>query len=251
MRPGATARVAITSSIALLAAGLFAVVLRADPFAAPSTPKDAALRVDIVDPADGSRLPWQSQASYSVVISYDGKSTRYGDIPATDVVLTAIYAADLGKVAPAQPDSLPQGLVEISRSNCMGCHDFAARAVGPSYAAIGKRYPEAASAAQLADHIRNGSAGAWGTTRMPPHPDLTSQQAADIARWIIEHANDAGVAYHVGKDGSFRMSAPTDPGPNAGLVLTATYTGPLKAGDTRAAAGRSRIVVRGAPSDGR
>jgi cytochrome c len=250
MRPGATARLAVTSSIALLSAGLFAVVLRADPFAAPSAPKSPALRVDIADPAEGSRLPWQSQASYSVVVSYDGKSTRYGDIPATDVVLTAAYAADIGKVAPAQPDALPQGLVEISQSNCMGCHDFQAKSVGPSYAAIGKRYPEASSVALLADHIRNGSAGAWGTTRMPPHPNLTNQQAADIARWIIEHASDPGVSYHVGKEGSFQMSAPATAGPNAGVVLTATYTGPLKPGDTRAAAGRSRIVVQGAPAEG-
>lgn len=249
-RPGVAARVAMTSSIALLSAGLFAVMLRADGVVVPATSKDRALRVDIVDPAEGSRLPWQSQASYSVVVSYDGKSTRYGDIPATDVVLTAAYAADVAKIAPAQPDTLPQGLVEISQSNCMGCHDFAAKAVGPSYAAIGKRYPDASSAALLADHIRNGSAGAWGTTRMPPHPDLTGQQAADIARWIIEHASDPGVAYHVGKEGSFQMSAPATPGPNAGLVLTATYTGPLKPGDTRAAAGHSRIVIQGAPTDG-
>jgi cytochrome c len=186
-----------------------------------------------------------------VNVSYDGKATRYGDIPPTDVILRVAYTPDVDKAATAQSDALPQGLVEISRSNCTGCHDFAAKAVGPSYADIGKRYPVPSSIALLADHIRNGSAGMWGSTRMPPHPDLTSQQAADIARWIIEHADDPGVAYHVGKDGSFRMSAPDGAGPKAGMILTATYTGPLKEGDTRTAAGRSRIVVQGAPAGGR
>jgi hypothetical protein len=41
------------------------------------------------------------------------------------------------------------------------------------------------------------------------------------------------------------MTAVGKPGPDSGVVLSAFYTGPLKAGDSRAAAGRTMVVIRG------
>lgn len=236
-------------SIAGLAAALLAFVLHAENVGAQANSKNAALQVDITSPADRSRLRWQGQGSYSVAVSYDGKSTKYGDIPSSQIVVTATYLPDVNKMPPPTGgDALPPGLVAMTQSNCTGCHDFSLKAVGPSFAAIGKRYPDVSSVALLADHIRNGSAGSWGTTRMPPHPDLDQTQATEMARWIVDHANEIGVRHYVGKDGSFRMEAPAEPGRHAGMMLTATYTGPLKPGDTRhPAAGRSAVVVEGAP----
>lgn len=249
---GTAAPKAIAASAFILTGALLAVVLHAQGPGTPPDRKGPALQVDITDPADGSRLPWHAQGSYSVTVSYDGKSTRYGDIAPNQVVVTATYVPDTGKAPPPDGgEALPQGLVAMAQSNCMGCHDFAAKAVGPSFAEIAARYT-AASVAMLADHIRNGSAGTWGTTRMPPHPDLDAAQAADMARWIVDHANDPAVRYHVGKDGMFRMEAPAAPGQHAGVMLTATYAGPLKPGDTRRpAGGRSTVIVQGAPGDGR
>jgi cytochrome c len=206
-----------------------------------------APQVAITNPADRSRVPWQAQGSYSVAVSYDGRSTRYGDIPSNHVLVAATYLPDVDKV-PALKDAEvpPAGLIAMTQSNCMGCHDFTTTAVGPSFAAIGKHYPDASSIGTLADHIRTGSAGTWGTTRMPPHPDLDSAQASAMARWIVEHANDPAVRYHVGADGMFRMEAPAVPGPRAGIMLTAAYTGPLKPGDSRhTEGGRNTVILEG------
>lgn len=119
----------------------------------------------ITSPADRGCLPWQAQRSHSVTVSYDGKSIKYGDIPSNQVIVTAVYMPDVDKAGLRR--GFPPGLVAMTQSNCIWCHDFAAPAVGPSFAAIGKRYA-ATFTTTLADHICNGSAGTWGTTRMPP-----------------------------------------------------------------------------------
>lgn len=230
-------------SIAALSASSFAVLLHA----APATP--SGLTVDITSPADRSRLPWDAQAPYAVIVSYDGKSTKYDEIPADAVVLRATSLTDADAPSARNAGPLAEGVARISRSNCMGCHDFAANSAGPSFAAIGKRYAgQANAAATLADHIRNGSSGAWGGGAMPPHPDLSPAAATAIAQWILTHGNDPAVRYSIGKSGSFRMTTPAKPGPRAGVVLSAFYTGPLKPSDTGKAAGRNTVIVYGSGS---
>jgi len=229
-------------SVAALSASSFAFLLHAEPPASGQ-----ALRVDITSPADRAGQRWQAQVPYEVTVSYDGKSTKFGELPANDVVLQAAYAANAATAKGG--GAVPQALVDISQSNCMGCHDFEANAAAPSFAAIGKRYAhQADAAALLAGHIRNGESGAWGMGAMPRHPGMSAEQATGIAQWIVTHGSDPALHYSIGKSGSFRMTAPGRPAPHAGMVLTAFYTGPLKPGDTRRpAAGRSTIVVPGAP----
>ena len=202
--------------------------------------RSAALHDVLVD-----RFP--AQAPYAVTAVHDGKSTKYGELPAKNVVVRATYVADTAKVGAPAP--LDEGIVQISQSNCMGCHDFAASSSGPSFAAIAKRYTGHADAAtMLAGHIRSGSSGAWGGASMPPHPDMSTAQATAVAQWIVAHGNDAAVRYSIGKTGSFRMTAPGQPDPQAGMVLSAFYTGPLKPGDSRKPKGRTVVVVRGSGS---
>ncbi|TPG15198.1 hypothetical protein EAH87_15765 [Sphingomonas koreensis] len=223
-------------SIAALSAVSFAFLVQAAP--APG------VRVDITSPADHGSVAWNTQAPYAVTATHDGKSTKYGELPANAVVLRASYVADTTK--PGTAAAIDEGVVQISQSNCMGCHDFAASSGGPSFAAIAKRYAgRGGAAATLAGHIRGGSSGAWGSGAMPPHPDLAPAQATAIAQWIVAHGNDPAVHYSVGKSGSFRMTAPGKPGPRAGVVLSAFYTGPLKPGEPRAAVGRDTVIVSG------
>lgn len=231
-------------SIAAIAASSFAFLLHAAP-PAPAT----GLSVDITSPADRSHAAWNAQTPYAAVVSYDGKSTKYGELPANAVVLRATYVADADAPSTRNVAPLSEGIAQISQSNCMGCHDFTASSAGPSFAAIAKHYAgNAAAVATLADHIRNGSSGAWGGGAMPPHPDMSAAQATAIAQWIVAHGNDPAVSYVIGKSGSFRMTAPAKPGPHAGMVVSAFYTGPLKEGDTRIATGRDTVIVYGSGS---
>ncbi len=221
-------------------AGLSLAALAAAP--APNGPT-----VDITAPAASSHAAWQSQVPYAVNVSYAGKSTKFGEIPSNAIVLRASYAANAD--VPPHPAPLAEGVAEISRSNCTGCHDFNSSSAGPSFAAISSRYAgKSTEVALLADHIRSGSHGSWGAGRMPPHPDMSAAQATAIARWIVSSGNDSSVQYSIGKSGSVRMAAPSKPAPRAGLILSAFYTGPLAPGDNRnPATGRNSIVVHGGP----
>lgn len=226
-------------SLAAVSTFSFAVLLQAAPAA-------KGVKVDITSPAEGSRHAWNSQVPYAVTASYDGKSTKFGELPANDVVLRAAYVANVDAPSADGASALPDAIVQISQSNCTGCHDFNASSAGPSFAAIGKRYSgNANSVAMLAAHIRNGSTGAWGGGTMPPHPDISPAHASAIAQWIVAHGNDPAVQYSIGKSGSLRMTAVGKPGPDSGVVLSAFYTGRLNAGDSRAAAGRTMVVVHG------
>jgi cytochrome c551/c552 len=234
------------ASVAILTVFCFSM----DGKSRASTPAMArptpSLKLDIASPADGSHRPWQGQVGYSVTASYDGKSTRFGEIRPNDVVMEARFLPNVATASQVGRD-LPEALVTMSQSNCAGCHDFFARGAGPSYAAIGARYAGKPLAAKtLALRITNGSSGAWGGGVMPPHPDLTAAQARNVADWIIGHSNDVAVHYYIGNTGSFRMIPGGQLGPRAGIVATAFYTGALKPGDTRRSAeGKDRAVILG------
>src|SRR4051812_14630527 len=139
-------------AIAAISASSFAFLLSA----APST-AERGLRVDITSPADGSHQPWNRQVLYAVTATYDGKSTKFGELPANEVVLRAAYVADGDAPSARRASGLPEALVQISQSACTGCHDFVASSAAPSFAAISQRYVgKANAAAVLAGHIMNG-----------------------------------------------------------------------------------------------
>ncbi|HEX3659917.1 MAG TPA: c-type cytochrome [Acidobacteriaceae bacterium] len=208
---------------------------------------DGAPLVKVTAPADNSTYSWKSLVNYSIVVSYLGKSTQYQEIPSNQVLLKATYVADLSTHAPAAAVATPDGLLDIVRSNCLGCHEFKAKAMGPSFAAIAQRYPDNPAAIDtLSRYIRAGSTGVWGPGSMPPHPEFTEDQLHAIVLWILKEAASPNVNYYVGTEGAIRMEAPVAPAPRAGLILTASYTAVAPdAGPEKAPFGMATVIVRG------
>ena len=202
--------------------------------------------VRIIAPAANSSETWNSLVNYSVVVSYRGKSTQYEEIPAGQVLLKTTYVADVSRSA-ERATSTPDGLLDIIRSNCMGCHEFKARAMGPSFAAIAERYPDSqASIDTLSRYIRRGSTGVWGAASMTPHAEFSDEQLRDMALWIVKNAADPNVNYYVGTDGAFRMQAPAAAGPKSGMILTASYTSPDPPTEpSEARYGEATVILRG------
>jgi cytochrome c len=127
--------------------------------------------VKITVPRNNSTYQWKSLVNYGIVVSYQGKTTQYQEIPLNEVLLKTTYVPDLStiadKPAPATAHT-PAGLMDITRSKCLGCHAFKAKAMGPSFAAVGQRYPDSQAAIDtLSQHIRKGSTGLWGQESMP------------------------------------------------------------------------------------
>jgi cytochrome c len=206
--------------------------------------------VKITAPRNNSTYRWNSLVNYSIVVSYQGKSTQYQEIPANEVLLKTTYVPDVSTIAgkPAPPAArTPAGLLDITNSKCLGCHAFKAKAMGPSFAAVGQRYPESQVAIDtLSQHIRKGSTGLWGQERMPSQTELTEDQLHAIVLWIMKDAANPNVNYYVGTEGTFRMEAAGTPDSKAGIILTARYTGPaLTANPEQAPYGEDTVILEG------
>jgi S-disulfanyl-L-cysteine oxidoreductase SoxD len=108
--------------------------------------------------------------------------------PAATVVAAAPAApASSAPAAPAAPAVDVAALAK--KSNCLICHQQAAKAVGPSWNDISKKYKgDAGAVAMLAAKIKNGGAGNWGPVPMPPHPALKDNELTALARWAIDGA---------------------------------------------------------------
>ena len=101
----------------------------------------------------------------------------------------------------------------VKENDCSSCHAADRELVGPSYAAIAKRYAsQPAAATKLSARIREGGSGSWGDVAMTPHPDLTDAQAQQMLAWIL----------------TVKGAQPSAP-----KVASKTYTYKLKNGSTR------------------
>jgi cytochrome c len=70
-----------------------------------------------------------------------------------------------------------RGRYWMEKSDCLTCHEFDVRTVGPSFLEIAQRYTDEDTTVEyLTRKIKEGGAGAWGTTPMNPHPGLADRE---------------------------------------------------------------------------
>jgi cytochrome c len=177
--------------------------------------------VKILSPENNSSFSRDAALTYRISVSdqEDGDS-KYDEINTREVLLEVRHLRNkkAGKTDPA-------GLAIIMRSNCVSCHNFNSKAMGPSFCEIAGRY--AASRANrdtLMKRIRLGSTGIWGKEKMPAHNELSAAETKSIADWILKDANDPNVNYYIGTEGYFRIGQTAGAGSRDIYQLTASYT---------------------------
>ena len=70
--------------------------------------------------------------------------------------------------------------------NCMACHAVEKKVVGPSYKEVAAKYAGQADAvAKLAGKIVKGGGGVWGPVPMPANAQVSADEAAKLATWIM------------------------------------------------------------------
>ncbi|WP_296942522.1 c-type cytochrome [uncultured Massilia sp.] len=95
------------------------------------------------------------------------------------MLLAACALAGAAQGALASPDL-------AKAKNCMACHAVATKIVGPAYKDVAAKYAKDAGAAErLAQKIQKGSQGVWGPVPMPPNPQVSNDEAATLAKWIL------------------------------------------------------------------
>jgi cytochrome c len=72
------------------------------------------------------------------------------------------------------------------KSACMSCHQVAKKVVGPSFADVAKKYKGDAKAHDhIVTVIKKGGKGVWGPVPMPPHPQVSDDNAGKLATWVL------------------------------------------------------------------
>ncbi len=113
------------------------------------------------------------------------------EIPVIVEYLATYYNRDS---APPPPDpaaaasSAGQDPVQrlLAHNACTSCHGIDQKIVGPSFREVAARYAgDGAAGKRLADKIKTGGAGNWGSIPMPPHAKLSDVELAQMVSWIL------------------------------------------------------------------
>lgn len=99
----------------------------------------------------------------------------------TEQTTEAPAATDLS----SNPD-YKAGLALEAKSDCATCHKLDEKLIGPSFREIAAKYTnDEATVSMLADKIIKGGSGNWGQIPMTPHPDMSTEDAQTIVKYIL------------------------------------------------------------------
>jgi cytochrome c len=69
--------------------------------------------------------------------------------------------------------------------NCLACHAEDKKLVGPSYKDVAKKYKgDAGAPAKLAQKVKAGGGGVWGSIPMPPN-NVPDADIKTLVNWIL------------------------------------------------------------------
>ena len=132
--------------------------------------------------------------SYQVNVSdvEDGK-TEDGSLSSDQIVVSFDYlnqGHDVTEIAQGHQMQIavsdPLGKQLIDGSDCKSCHAVNEKINGPTYLDIAERYRKDENASEfLAGKIIKGGGGNWGETVMSAHPQLSENEATEIAKYIL------------------------------------------------------------------
>lgn len=76
---------------------------------------------------------------------------------------------------------------QIAKANdCFRCHSLDKKIIGPSFQDIAKRYQnEPGAATKIADRMRRGVVGVWGSTPMPAQPNISDADMNALVKWML------------------------------------------------------------------
>jgi cytochrome c len=72
------------------------------------------------------------------------------------------------------------------QKHCLNCHAIERKIVGPAFKDVARRYagqPEMLP--RLARKIVQGGGGAWGPVPMAANPQVTGEEARQLATWVL------------------------------------------------------------------
>lgn len=115
-----------------------------------------------------------------------------------------------------------KGLIETS--DCKACHSIDKKSIGPTYRDVALKYKGKTGAQQsLAKKVISGGGGVWGEVSMPAHPQLSTEDAAEMVKYILSLADDKPKVKSLPVKGTYTVKLPsTDKGQGV-YIFRAAY----------------------------
>lgn len=169
---------------------------------------------------------------YEVKVSdkEDG-SLADGKIKPEQVSVNIDYLAEgFDKVAIAQGHrsadanaGFAKGKKLIESSDCIACHSVNKKSIGPTYTDVALKYKgDAGALEKLTKKVISGGSGVWGEVAMAGHPQLSTNDAGDMVKYILSLSEKAN-ANSLPVKGSFATKVPaTDKGQGV-YIVRASY----------------------------
>ena len=94
------------------------------------------------------------------------------------IILAAAGTLAAGTVAASE---------KLAQANgCMTCHAIDKKLIGPGFKEIAAKYKNDKDAeTKLAQKIKAGGTGVWGTMPMPPNAHVKEDDIKTLARWVM------------------------------------------------------------------
>lgn len=101
--------------------------------------------------------------------------------------LCTALAAGVATAAPVtHAAAANRNLALAEQYNCLACHSVNHRLLAPSFREIAARYANQPGALErLQRKIIEGGVGVWGNVQMPANTQISDEQAAALAKWIL------------------------------------------------------------------
>lgn len=172
--------------------------------------KELAFEVEVNDAEDGST--GNGILADEVAVTFDYVPAGYDPI---DMAANHATADEMASFAVGR--SLIEG------SDCISCHQFDAKSIGPSYKAVSERYPNNKKNRELlVDKVINGGSGVWGEHGMSAHPDLSKADASRMVDFILSMSSRGGTS-SLGLSGVVKPVKPDYEFEEGSFVLRAAY----------------------------
>ncbi len=134
-------------------------------------------KVKILEPTKVKTTKKRAELYIKVEVSdkEDGES-KYDEISPNKVLLQTRISALKNK----GNTSRTSGLVDILNSNCINCHSFEGKRIGPSFYRNKSAFPKRrVNVQEMVKRVKNGSSGIWGKAMMPAHPELSKKRSKE------------------------------------------------------------------------
>ncbi|GAB3641696.1 ThuA domain-containing protein [Spirosoma arcticum] len=112
----------------------------------------------------------------------------------------------------------------LEASDCKACHSVEKKSIGPAYRDVAMKYKgENTALERLTKKVITGGSGVWGETPMSAHQQLSTADASEMVKYILNIANEKPKANSLPVKGSYTAKLPSGDKGKGVFIVRAAY----------------------------